>query len=161
VLSSPPPPQLYRKALYEASHRRRSGCARVLDPLGACARAHVPRLSQLRRERLRGPAGARRDRSGRLVVNPRLLRVPMRSRRLIRLSPRQLRLVYSNNTTNCSTPRPKSRRNSSPRSSRTADRSSYLNTMLELEQVSPVYATVLEKLARQMINRSEVDIATE
>lgn len=82
----------------------------------------------------------------------------------------QLRLAFSNNTLSFS-PRqrqpyskpPRTSRAKSPRDSQTTESmsSAFLLTMRELERVNPVYAHVLEKLARQMIVRAEADVATE
>jgi hypothetical protein len=49
----------------------------------------------------------------------------------------------------------------SQRSSRKACLSPFLRTMQELQQQNPVYANVLERLARQMIARASADVSTE
>ncbi len=73
----------------------------------------------------------------------------------------QLRIVFSNNTLSFS-PRPKkSSETSLKRSGSRGSTSPFLATMRELESVSPVYARVLERLARQMIERTIADVQTE
>jgi hypothetical protein len=72
----------------------------------------------------------------------------------------QLRLVFSNNTIPLS-PRPQISRSGSRRCSQnTVSTSAFIRTMENLEKANPVYASVLEKLARQMIARAEADVLT-
>lgn len=72
----------------------------------------------------------------------------------------QPRLVFSNNTLPFSPPPKTSRSDSRTPSRRKALRCPFLDTMIELKRVSPAHASVLEKLAKQMIARTLADVST-